>query len=257
MRKLLFLVTLILFTASQVFGANDEYVPEKPYAWVNDYANLLQPGQESALNTKLMHFEDTTSTQIYVVTMTEHGDVPVDMMATDIGQQWGVGQKGKDNGLIILMYPNEHKVSIQTGYGLEQYIPDAIAKRIIQNEMIPNFKNNQYYQGIDKATDVIMGLLSGKFTADQYRKRTASGGAPLGFLFFILMFFIFLGRSRHSRSTSVGRGIPFWIAMSMLGSSGNSHHGSWGGFSGGSGGFGGFSGGGGGGFGGGGASGSW
>ncbi len=257
MRKLLFVFFAILLSIVHVFSADDDNIPAKPYSWVNDYPDFLPANQELALNNKLMAYQDSTSNQIFIVIMKDHGDVPVDMMATEIGAKWGVGQKGKDNGLIILLYPYERKVSIQTGYGLEQYIPDAIAKRIIENEMIPEFKQNKYFEGLNKGTDVIIGLLSGKFTADQYRKRTASGGAPFGFLIFIIMFFIFFGRSRHGRSSSIGRGIPFWIAMSMLGGSGNSHNGSWGGFSGGSGGFGGFSGGGGGGFGGGGASGSW
>ncbi len=256
MQKLTILLIAIFLTMFRTFGAGDDNIPEKPYAWVNDYPNLLSANEETALNKKLMHYEDSTGTQIYIVVMTGHGDVPVDMMGAEIGEKWGVGQKGKDNGMIILVYPDDRKVSIQTGYGLESYIPDALAKRIIENEMIPEFKKNAYYAGLDKASDVIMGLLSGKFTADQYRKRVSSGGLPFGFLFFIIMFFIFFGGSRRRRSSSVGRSIPFWIAMSMLGSSGG-HRGSWGNFSGGGGGFGGFSGGGGGGFGGGGASGSW
>ena len=142
-----------------------------------------------ALNKKLMRYEDSTSTQILIVIMDEHGDVPVDMMATDIGEKWEIGQKGQDNGAIILMYPKDRKISIQIGYGLEQYIPDAIAKRIIENEMMPSFKQNKYYEGLDKGTDVMIGLLSGKFTADQYRKQTSQGGAPIGFLIFIFMFF--------------------------------------------------------------------
>ena len=257
MRKLVFLLFVAVLPVFNTLGADDDNIPAKPNAWVNDYPNLLRANEEIALNKKLMAYQDSTSTQIFIVIMKEHGMVPVDMMATEIGEKWGVGQKGKDNGVIILMYPNDRKVAIQVGYGLEQYIPDAIAKRIIENEMLPAFKQNNYYEGLNKGVTVIMNLLSGKFTADQYRKKTASGGAPFGFLIFLIMFFIFFGQSRRGRQSSLGRGIPFWIALSMLSGSRNAHHGSWGNFSGGSGGFGGFSGGGGGSFGGGGASGSW
>ncbi len=259
MKKLVWLFLLALLPLFLANAADDnEYIPEKPYAWVNDYPNILRANEEVALNKKLLRYQDTTSTQIFIVIMKDHGSIPANMMAAEIGEKWGVGQEGKDNGLVILMYPYDHKVSIQTGYGLEAYIPDAIAKRIIEKEMLPYFRQNQYYQGLDKATDVMIGLLSGKFSADQYRKKTASGGAaPFGFLIFLILFFIFFGQARRRRYSSLGRGIPFWIALSMLSGTRNTHHGSWGNFSSGSGGFGGFTGGGGGSFGGGGASGSW
>ncbi|HYW96530.1 MAG TPA: TPM domain-containing protein, partial [Bacteroidales bacterium] len=232
---LLIVITMLVATHVHAFGADDDNIPDKPYAWVNDYPNLLRANEEMKLNKKLMAYQDSTSTQIFIVLMNEHGMVPVNMMATEIGEKWNVGQKGKDNGVIILLYPNDHKVSIQVGYGLEQYIPDAIAKRIIENEMLPAFRQNNYFEGLNKGTTVIMNLLSGKFTAAQYRKQTASGGAPFGFLIFLVLFFIFFGNSRRRRYSSVGRGLPFWLALSMMSGSRNTHYGSWGNFSGGSG----------------------
>ncbi len=253
-----YFLLFLFFLLFNTLAVNAFEIPEKPAALVNDYAGTLSQPEATALNRKLMNYMDSTSTQIFVVLLNEDEGKPIEMMGAEIGEKWGVGQKGKDNGVVVLMYPDERKVTIQTGYGLEEFIPDALAKRIIQNEMIPSFKSGNYAQGLDKGTDVIMKLLSGQFTGEQYRKQTSSSGSPFGILMLIVLFFIFFGQSRRRRYGSVGRSLPFWLALSMLGGRGSAHGGSWGGFSSGSGGFGGgFSGGGGGSFGGGGASGSW
>jgi uncharacterized protein len=235
-------------------------VPDKPQSWVNDYAGVFSSAQAGALNNKLNEFEYRTSTQIFVVTLDDNGGYPASQLAPLIGEKWGVGQKGKDNGLLVVLDMQDRDAFISTGYGLEEYIPDAIASRIIQNEIIPNFKNGDYYAGVDAATDVMISLLDGKFTAEQYRKETSSGGSSIaGIIFMIILFSIIFGGRR--RSTGMGRSnLPLWLALGML--SGGRHSGSFGNFSSGSGGFGGggfggFSGGGGGSFGGGGAGGSW
>jgi uncharacterized protein len=172
-----------------------------------------------------------------------------------------VGQQGKDNGLLMILDMQDRDVFIATGYGLEEYIPDITAGRIVQHELIPNFKNGNYYAGVDAAVDVMISLLDGKFTADEYRKQTSGGGASIGgIIFMIILFSLIFGGRR--RSAGMGRSnLPLWLALGML--SGGRHSGSFGNFSsgsggfGGGGGFGGFGGGGGGSFGGGGAGGSW
>lgn len=233
-----------------------------PAAWVNDYAGILPAGEENALNSKLAAYEDSTSTQILVVTLTRelHNDMPIDLMGADIGEEWNIGQKGNDNGMIIVIYPEEREVAIQNGYGLEQFIPDAISKRIIENEILPNFRNQEYFEGLDLATNVIFSLLSGEFTAEQYAQQTGGSAAPFGFLIILVLFFIFFGQSRRNRAHGIGKDLPLWMALTMLSGSNNRHRGSFGNFNSGSGsfgGFGGFGGGGGGSFGGGGARGSW
>lgn len=241
-----------------VFAVDNPYIPEKPESWLNDYAGVFSETEAYQLNKKFALYEDSTSTQIFMVTMNDHGDYPINMMAAEIGEIWEVGQKGEDNGIIILMYYQDREVSIQVGYGLEEFIPDAIAKRIIEKEMKPHFRNNDYLAGIDAGTDVIFGLLSGKFDGEEYMKQTGNSGEALGgIIFLMIMFFFIFGRSNKARRGSIGRNVPFWVALTMLSGSRHSHSGSFGGFSSGSGGFGGFSGGGGGSFGGGGASGSW
>ena len=255
MRKLPALILSIIL-GIQFLSAQNSLFPDKPASWVNDYAKLLSVSEANALNSKLGYYEDSTSTQIFVVTLDEHGDQPISMLAAEMGQKWGVGQKGKENGMLILIYPAERQIWIATGYGLEEFIPDAINKRIIETEIKPAFKNGLYYQGLDNATTVIMNLLSGVFTGNQYNKKSKEGGAIGGIIFLIILFLIIF-RSRSSGSQSVGKNLPFWLALGMMSGARNSHNGSFGGFSSGGGGFGGFSGGGGGSFGGGGAGGSW
>jgi len=256
MRKIPALIAVFLLGFS-FLAAQDKVFPDKPAAWVNDYAKILSAEEVNALNTKLGYYEDSTSTQIFVVTLDEHGDQPISMLAAEIGQTWGVGQKGKENGMLVLIYPSDRQIWIATGYGLEEFITDAINKRIIETEIKPAFQNGQYYLGLDNATTAIMKLLADQFAGDQYKKTKDEGSAIGGIIFLLILFLLIFGSRKGGKSRSVGKDLPFWLALGMLSGSRHSHGGSFGGFSSGGGGFGGFSGGGGGSFGGGGAGGSW
>jgi len=173
-------------------------------------------------------------------------------------------QKDKNNGIVIVIKPktsdSKGQAFIATGYGVEHVVPDAVANQIVDNEMIPYFRQNDYYGGIKAAVVTLTELTRGEYTASEYqqRNRNASKGenpfpAILIVLFFVLI--SFFGRARRARHHSIGRGIPFWVAMSMMGSSSRGHRGGgFSSFSSGSGSFGGFGGGS---FGGGGAGGSW
>ncbi len=262
-RTIVILLSLCITSGLLLARADDLPVPEKPGNWVNDYAHVFNSADYARLNEKLNAFKYNSSTQIVVVTLDKDNGYPASMLAPMIGQKWGVGQKGKDNGIIILMDMKERDVFIATGYGLEEYVPDAIAKRIVEKEVIPNFREGNYYGGIDAATNVLISLLDGKFTPDEYRRQTASSGAgsAAGGIFFLIFLFIFLFGSRRRAYGMGGRSsLPFWIALGLMNSASRGS-GSFGNFSSGSGGFGGgfggFTGGGGGSFGGGGAGGSW
>jgi uncharacterized protein len=264
-------IAIIIVLAAPVFLAGQDQipVPDRPSSWVNDYAHVFTSQQAAQLDRKLNEFEYRSSTQIFVITIDDDQGYSASDLAPMIGEKWGVGQKGKDNGLLILMDMQAHDVFISTGYGLEEYVPDAIAKRIVENEILPRFKQGDFYGGIDAATGVLIDLLDGKFTPDEYRRSAAGGGGQGGggagiggIIFMIILFSIIFGG--RGRSTGMGRrsSLPFWLALGLL--SGSRGRGSWGGFSsggggfgGGGGGFGGFGGGGGGSFGGGGAGGSW
>ena len=267
MKKILSIVIVLTLSIPFISGAD---IPEKPnpQRMVNDYVGLLSSAERQELENKLVNFNDQTSTQIAVVIVnTLNGDSPF-QYATEIGEKWGVGQKGFDNGFVVLIKEktatSKGEAFIATGYGVEGLVPDAVAKRIIENEMIPNFKKGAYYKGIDQATDRLIELTKGEFTAQTYMKKTNRKEGLMGlfmgmavFLFIILNLF---GRASAMRRRSMGRSnLPFWILLGMLGSGSRNSGGfdnfsSGGGSFGGGGGFGGFGGGG---FGGGGAGGSW
>jgi len=260
-------ITLVLLSFLSVSSLAQDF-PERsnPPRIVNDYTNFLSKAEGNALENKLVQFSYETSTQIAIVIIPSLDGYDKSSYAFALGEKWGIGQKGKDNGMLILVKPkyqnSKGEVFIATGYGLEGAVPDAITKRIVNNEIIPYFKQGMYYKGLDEATNRIMELTRGEYTADEYAQRTKGnvGSAIPGIvIFLIIIVFSFVGRAKRARHYAVGHNVPFWIALGML-SSNRSHGGSFGNFSsgggsfGGGGGFGGFGGGS---FGGGGAGGSW
>lgn len=237
-------------------------VPPKPSkeTSVYDAADLLSPSEEQQLERKLLNYADTTSTQIVVATITSLEGEYIGLYAPKWAHEWGIGQAKEDNGLLILLSQNDRKIWITTGYGLEEYLTDATTKDIIENIILPEFKNNNYYQGLDKGTTAIFQVLEGTFEGTP--PRGGGGGFPgelLILALFFIIFFISLGRKRNNRggpgsSRQAGASLLDVIILSSLGRGGFGG-GSSGGGSFGSGGFGGGFGGGG--FGGGGAGGSW
>jgi uncharacterized protein len=262
--RILFLV-IILVGMSARMVAQDIPDPPNPPRLVNDYAGVLTQAQADALEQKLVRFNDTTSTQITVVIVKTLFGYDKNDFAQRLGQKWGVGQKGRNNGIVVLVKPKyateKGEVAIQTGYGIEGVLPDVTCKQIVNNEMIPRFEEGDYYAGIDAGVSTVMAITHGEYTADQYGKRHQEKPYGIVVPIIILIVVALWVRMGRARMHSVGKNIPFWTAFWLLGSMGRGHGGSWGGFSGGSGGFGGGGGGfggfGGGGFGGGGAGGSW
>ena len=258
MKKTLLLVLglIIIFTAfTQDFPS-----PMNPPRLVNDFANLLNESEKATLESKLVDFNNKTSTQISIVIVNSLNGYEVGDYGVRLAQKWGIGQKGNDNGILITIKPKDEspgQANLTIGYGLEHIVPDAISGRIIDHEMIPRFKLNDYYGGLNQATTVLIELTKGEYTADNYLNETSAGSESAigGFITLMIIILIFRGIFGRKRYSGVGRrsSLPFWLAAGMM-SSGHSHGGSFGNFSSGGGSFGGFGGGG---FGGGGASGSW
>jgi uncharacterized protein len=249
------------------FAAYSQDFPEKPVPprLVNDYTGTLTNEQVNALERKLTGFSDSTSTQIAIVIIPDLKGYDKGDYAVRLAQKWGIGQKETNNGILILVKPKTStsggEIFIAPGYGLEGVIPDLICGEIIDKEMLPSFMLNDYYGGLESATTVLMSLARGEFSANDYynmSKGAKTSVAPLIGLM-VLLFIMMLGRSGRNKHNSISKsGLPFWVLLGMMNSSGRSHGGSWGGFSGGGGGGGGgFGGFGGGSFGGGGAGGSW
>lgn len=268
-RKYIYLPVTVLLIILSAFPVQAQDIPDKPVPQrlVNDFAGMLSKQEVNALEKKLVAFNDSTSTQIAVVTVPTLDGYDIADYAQRLAEKWGIGQKGRDNGVLVLVKPKTNdsngEVFIAQGYGLEGAIPDIIAGQIIDNEIVPAFRNGDYYGGLDRATSTLMSLARGEFTAEEYGQRAQGGAKKKSPGIFVIILIIILisifsrggGRGGRNRRITSGSDLPFWLLMSMLGSGGRSHRGSWGGFSGGGGGgFGGFGGGS---FGGGGARGSW
>jgi uncharacterized protein len=179
MRILLF---VFLLSFSTVFA--QEGIPAKPAGYILDEAGLLNPEEENALEQKMRGYADSTSTQFAIVLVNStNGRDPYDY-AIDIGKIWGIGQKGKNNGVVILVAMQDRKLRIVTGRGIEDVLPDAVCKRIINRTLKPTFKAGAYYQGLDEATTEMMRRASGEF------KNEDSGEEPQGIPPFIIIFLI-------------------------------------------------------------------
>lgn len=251
------LVLLCLMTAVLSYAIPSRPDPQR---LVNDLAQVFTSDQVSRLENTLVAFDDSTSNQIVVVTVKDLEGYDPSEYATRIGLDWGVGSAQFNNGIVLLVKPKTYdsagQVFIAVGYGLEGAIPDAYAKRIIENELIPNFRLNDYYAGVEAACDVLMKLASGEISEPRGEEEDDALLEIIATLLFIgLLIFIFIiavGQNDDNGHSSGGGRRTIYVGPIIT--SGRSYGGGssfGGGFGGGFGGFGGGS------FGGGGAGGSW
>jgi uncharacterized protein len=250
------LVPIILFSQSN-FNP-DDLLKQRPskQVLVNDFTGTLTPDQAAALEQKLVAFDDSTSTQIAVVIIPSLNGNEIADFNVRLFRAWGVGNKKTNNGVVLLIAKDDHRLNITTGYGLEGALPDITCKQIIDGIIVPKFKGDDYYHGISEGVTAIMQAVRGEFTAPEgYNARGTGGGKIFKAIFFIILIIIILASRGGGRGGSFmsRRGFAAWTIGSMLGG-GGSGGGGWGGGGGGGGGFGGFGGGS---SGGGGASGSW
>ena len=238
---------------------------------VVDDAQLLTPEQEQALTGKLATLEQQTGDQLVVVTLPSLQDQEIEDFGYQLGRHWGIGQKENDGGALLIVAPNERKVRIEVGYGLEGVLTDAYSSLIIRNDILPAFRQGDYAAGIIAGTDSIIAQLTADPAEAQARAEEAKSLATestkpvlpaiIILLVFAFIFFSMVGAAAGGRKRRGGRGdglspILIWAASEALKDRNRGGRGGgWGGggFGGGGGGFGG----GGGGFGGGGASGGW
>ncbi len=231
-------------------------------SYVTDLAGILSSQEEARLNQLLANYEDTTSTQIVVLTVNSLDGKDANSYAVEFGRKNGVGTEKFNNGVVFLIKPKtgreKGQVYLATGYGVEGALPDAICKRIVEYEIIPEFKRGSIYGGVNKGVNAMFKFLSGEYKADHYKKKSKSAskkGGRLGAIIVLIVIAIIFFGGRG------GGGGP-WGWLALMGMMGGSHRGHYRDFSSGGGSFGGgfggggFSGGGGS-FGGGGAGGSW
>lgn len=252
---LLFLLNIGLRAQSPYDVVKKNYKPEVKL--VHDFGEIFSPQEARLLENKLVAYNDSTSVQIVLVTFQKLEDYPIELLASEIGERWGVGQKGKHNGIVIAFSKDDRKVTIRGGYGIQAKMPSTVEKLIIDREMIPFFRQEEYYQGFNKGIDAIQLQLAGQYDAEP-KKKGKDGNSFFFVLIALFLLFLFSGISgggggggrRRRRSTLQD------VILSSTGRSAWGGGSSWGGGGsfGGSGGFGGFGGGS---FGGGGASGGW
>jgi uncharacterized protein len=273
LRRLAALLALVLALASSAAWAK---LPARPEGPVADYAHVLSAGDAAALDARLRDYNRQTGRAIIVATVPSLDGQEIETYAQDLATAWDIGGEKSENGVLLLVAPEERKVRIHTARGVQVRLTDIMSGRIIRDVIVPKFKDGDMSGGIVAGVDAIVAQLDmdpaearaiEEAQAAAERQRHSEGGFPIGtivWVIFLLLFFVLpafgRGRGRRRRYSpwgSAASNIVMWeagkaIARGLSGSGG--HGGGWGG--GGGGGFGGF-GGGGGGFNGGGASGGW
>lgn len=226
--------------------------PPRPHRLVNDFADMLSAEEERSLEVKLQDYARTSSTQITIVTIPSLGGYDVAQYSFELGNRWGIGQKDKDNGVLLLTSLEERAGWIAVGYGLEGALTDALTGQIFRKELQPAFRQGNYYQGFVRATEAIIAATRGEYQAEARSSSSRGVSAPLAILILLIILLVAItGGGRGGGGTymsgrggrHLGRG-PF-IGGGFIGGAGGMGSG---------GGFGGFGGGG---FGGGGAGGRW
>jgi uncharacterized protein len=229
---------------------------------VSDFAALLAPADKARLESRLEAIEAATSNQFAVVLFKSLEGDSLEDFSIRLGDAWKIGHKGRDNGLLLLVFTDDHKIRIEVGKGLEGVIPDALASRVIRGELAPRFRQGDYAGGLFAAVEALDKASRGEYQPLPERRAKGVPGPIAGIAPFLILLVLWIAAARLNRATHLGgRGSAasslWWLWL--LGGFGGGR-GGWGG-GGGSGGGGGFGGGGfsggGGGFGGGGSSGSW
>jgi uncharacterized protein len=247
-----------VFSTILATGAAAFTVPDKTTARVNDYTGTLDAASKSSIESRLAAFEQESSTQVLVAVIPSLDGDAIEDVAIRTFERWGLGQKGSNNGVLLLIAMSDRKARIEVGYGLEDRLTDALSRRILEERLFPAFRSGRYGDGILAACDGIIAATKGAYTGIARKRKKVPPFLPLIVPIAIILLFILANRggglSGRGRRRTFRTGPFYWGGGGFGG--GGVGGGGWSGGGGGGGGFGGFSGGGGM-SGGGGASGSW
>ena len=174
---------VIKFSGNEKISFDDEYL-------VQDKAKLLTASEKNSLNELLNKIETETSVQIRVVTLNSTGNYSVEELAIKIAEENGIGQKGKDNGALLLVSMENHDIRIETGYGTEGQLTDVICSRIIRNVIAPAFQKDNYYKGLYDAVQIMADVISGDESLVEEEKNISSKNLPVPVLVFVIFFMI-------------------------------------------------------------------
>lgn len=180
----------ILFLMFSFCAAQEEYA--KLSEIVVDDAQIFTQSQLDGLRTKLYQFESETTNQLVVLTIDNLQGETIEGYALEVFNKNKLGQQGKDNGILILFSKFDREVRIEVGYGLESYITDAVASRIIRNTMIPRFKDEDYFEGIDLATDQIIGFLNNPEALEEFKAEIDAEAEMPWWLYIIIGLFLLM-----------------------------------------------------------------
>ena len=264
--RMMVLMAVVVLTVGALRAQTADPIPDAPNPprLVNDYASIFSAQQVALMEDSLETFARKTSNRIAVVTMADLRGLEPMEMAYGIGKKWGVGDKEHNAGVVILVKPktaeSRGEVFIATGYGVEGVLTDAFCSDIVRNEMIPHFRNNDYYGGVEAALRVIKPAMAGEFSHEQYLESGEDDAlaAVMALVLVLIVFFAFVSiindKHKDDNNNGNGNGGTFGGGGPIIFLPGMGRRSTGGGFGGGFGGFGGFGGGS---FGGGGAGGSW
>ncbi len=212
MTKNIFTILLFLTVISLCYGQSDKSLtsnPPKLTEYVTDETGTLEPDEINSLKSKLRKFYDSTSTQIVVYLIPSLNGEPVEMVSNAIYHANGIGGKGKDNGALLLISKGDRKIRIEVGYGLEGVLTDAMSKQIIQKEITPELKKDNYYKGIDNAVNSIIALSKGEYSKVSSENKSSNPSVleVLAYLIPVLLFIIvitILVKNIKRKSTGLG-----------------------------------------------------
>jgi len=242
--KFYFRSILVILLVGISFSCISRELPKRPEpaVLVNDFAGILSAQEKTLLEKKLVAFDDSTSSQLCIVILKTLDGEPASSYAPELFNFWKIGQEGRNNGILILVsMDNPRETFINTGYGMEEFVPDIMAGRIVQEDLLPYFKKEQYYEGLDKASTDLMQMLKGTFKGFK-KKSHKQKIPPMAILVLIILGVILISKSRgggggHYMRTFGGAGLGGFGGFGGGGfgsSSGGFGGGGFGGFGGGS-----------------------
>lgn len=214
-----FLISLYLIALPIIAFAYTS--PGKPQGFVSDYAKVISPSVVSLVEGQLQTIKNKTGIDIAVVTISSLQNETIETYAVKLFEEWGIGTKGKDNGLLVLVAPNDREVKIEVGYGLEGVIPDSVADGIIRKEMLPQFKLGDYSTGIINSVNAILGVINNTTDKSIYSDVPKKSGSGVNFEFVIFFLFLIANFLAHHLSKTkswwlgglIGAGIGVVISL--------------------------------------------
>lgn len=210
MRYLQIIILFVFLSFILPVQAQDIPEPMSPPRLVNDFSGVFSVQERDNLERMLLNYNDTTSTQIYVVTVNDLQGYAVSDYAFRLGEKWGIGQKSKNNGAVILIKPktsnSRGQVFIAVGYGLEPYLNDARIGRILDNYMIPYLRQDDYYQGTVATANAMIQYLSGQFQADEEEQPQGISGSDIIIGIILIILFIYFMNKIDKNNNRGGKG---------------------------------------------------